>query len=153
MIGHLALVILTFFLTAISNSIFGSASFYMYALLSGLLFFYLFRHYKPSLLSSALFGFTLGLEVIGANRPGLAFLFGGCILALAAYLPFLLRFTTSTVQSIVGLLIVMLLYTIFLYGSSDFFTRIILLIPVFLVLVLYAVGAFRLKTEGFYENA
>ncbi len=153
MIGHVLLAILTFLLTAITNSIFGSASFYIFAFLSGLLFIYLFLGYRLSLLSSMLFGFSLGLEVIGSSRPGFAFLLGGAILTLATYLPALLRFTTSIVQSIVGLLIVMLLYTTLLFNLTDTPTRMLFLIPVLLVLVLYVIGLHRLTTEGAYENA
>jgi len=151
-LGQAVFALLGFLGVAVSNGIFGEFSFYINAAICGLLFFTLMMRQNIVIASSLLFGFVLGLDLIGTARAGSLLLFGACILTLALYLPKILRFTTPLMQGIVGLLIVIFLYPIFSFGFSGLLHRLLLLLPLFFILSLGIAVLYRGSTEPIHDD-
>ena len=153
MITQVFLVIVGFLGFAVTNGIFGSFTFYVNALICGALFMTLIANQQSKRYIFVLFGFLFALDMTSSNRPGLNLLFGACILALAYFLPQVFRFTTTTMQGIVGLFILLVLYAIIPFGFSGAWHRFFLLIPVFFILALGEGIFYRTTSHTLYEKA
>jgi hypothetical protein len=151
MIGQIGIGVLGFLSIGLLNGILGGGAFYGIALIAGILFLRLIvRHHHP-LLVSFLIGFCLALDFTSTTRSGLGMLFGACVLGLSYGIPPMLRFTTPLAQVIVGLFLMVILYSFLPFGFAGVLRRLLLLIPVFLGLAAYSWITFRGISDTSYE--
>jgi hypothetical protein len=152
MITQVSLLIAGFVSVATIEGLFGSTAFYILAFTCEVLFFYLSLGERMRIYTTFFIGFVLGLEEFSTAHAGLGLLFGGISLLLAYFLPRFLRFTTPVMQSIVGLLMVLALYTLLLFGFAHFFHRFLLLLPIFFIAAAFAASMHSGRIDASYET-
>lgn len=139
-----------FALALLQGSLLAGAAFIIVLVVYALFFAALFLRRNLSALHLALFGFTLGIELLGNAPPGAAFLTAALILAAAHLIPILLRFTTPYAQGIVGVLVSTMLTTLLL--GSGFLALIPLILSAWIVSSLGFFLLTRRYRDPFYEH-